>query len=142
MTALGKSKILGIELTDGEAQLRPKVKIEGRQIDVQGGFWIAVFPEEEGDQIFGLEVDGHSAKIKQNEYQMGTTWNASQIGKVMPFKVNYPRFVKQNDSEPEINPYAKGTHRIQIKSGHMVGGFPIWDEFSLPYYVTITESEF
>jgi hypothetical protein len=139
---VGSSEILGIELTAQEAQLRPKEVLECRQIDIQKGFFVCFNPEEAGTEVFGLLVDGHQAKVDGDAYTMGTTWNESQIGKPMPIPFNYPRYVKQGDKEQEINPYAKGTHRIQIMIGEMKGGMPLWDYFSEEFLVTITESEF
>lgn len=139
---MGSSVVMGIELTSGEAQLRPKVRVECRQVDIQQGFFVAFQPREEGSQVFGMMVDGYQAKVDGNKYTMGTTWNASQLGKVMPIKFNYPRYVKQGEGEPEVNPYRKGAHRIQIMLGHMVGKSVQWDDITLPVVVNITESEF
>jgi len=139
---IGNSEILGIGLTADEAQLRPVESVTCRQIDIQQGFFVTFKPETPGTEVFGLIVDGHQAKVDGDAYTMGTTWNDSQIDKSMPIPFNYPRYVKQNDNEPEINPYAKGTHRIQIMVGQMNGGMPLWDYFSEEYLVTITESEY
>lgn len=109
---MGKNYVSGIELSSGEAQLRPKPSITCRLSDIiQGkGLWATFVPTQAGVQGIMMLLDGARSKIASHEYVIWTDWNGSQINKPMPMQVAWNKYTDTNG----VGGYAAGRHTVQF----------------------------
>jgi hypothetical protein len=140
----GKSSVSGIELSSGEAQLRPKPSITCKLTDitqVSKGLWVTFVPTQAGVQGIMMLLDGAKSKIAMHEYVIWTSWNDAQLNKPMPMKVEWNKYTAVDG----VGGYTAGKHTVQFlfceKASDEPGSDVRITEESPVFTVTITEGE-